>query len=315
VGNRNFEIDLVEFFASMTNGESFEGAHQNAPPGQELALLPNSRDCSYRFSSLFAQPFPEVSAKRIKIDVFDAAMKQVVMPSFGRSLGFTHMDPVGSLVAGSPEAVLFHESFQEVDRVMVEREPISRNPFGVKGENPRSQAWDKDPGEHKKAGVLGQKVQISYSGDGVPSNEGLSGFDSPGSGAPSQTSHRAFTDKSDVFEVAAHDLPVTEVMITSHEAVIEGLKGSVSSQPQVRCVKVSKVSPHGSLIDFHYWRAPVALVVVGAVESGRKLDQPLALKGEQELSTGHIAQPTVGLEPLPPLTQNLGDMGAPPLPV
>jgi len=56
VGKKNFEIDLVELFANMTNGESFEGAHHNAPPGQEFALLPNPQDCSYIQSTIDTVP-------------------------------------------------------------------------------------------------------------------------------------------------------------------------------------------------------------------------------------------------------------------
>ena len=75
LGKRNFEIDLVEFFASMANGESFEGAHHNAPPGREcqLPLTPKG----YGLNSLFTQFLPEASAQGIDIDVLDAAVKPV----------------------------------------------------------------------------------------------------------------------------------------------------------------------------------------------------------------------------------------------
>ena len=313
VGKRNFEIDLVEFFANMTNGESFEGAHHNAPPGRELRLPPTSK--GYGLNPLSAQFLPEASTQRIEIDVFDAAVQQVVVPSFSHPFGFTHMDPVGGPVAGSPEAVPFHEGFEQMDGVMIDFEPIVRDPFGIDGEYPGCQALDGDPGQDEEAGVIGQEVQIPYPGGMVPSNEDLSGVDSPGGRSPSQAGDRSFADKNHVFEMAAHDLPIAEIVIASHEAVVEGFKGSVSNQLENRCVKFAKASLHGSLIAFHHGRAPAALVVVGAAESWGEAGQAFSLKGEQELATGHLSRRTVGLNPLPLLTQDLGDMGPSPLPV
>jgi hypothetical protein len=315
VGKRNFEIDLVEFFANMTDGESFEGAHQNAPPGRECQLPLTPKDYSYRFSPLSGQFFPEVSAQRIEIDILDAAVKQVLMPSFGHPFGLSGTDPVGRLVAGPPETISLHKSFQKMNGIVINPDPIGRDPFGIEGEDLRCQALQRNPGKHEETGIVDHHGEVSHFSGLIPTDELFSTLDSPGSRSPSKTSDRSFADESDVFEMAADDLPVAEIMIASDEAVIEGLKGSVSNFSKSRGNKLTKLSLQRSLIDFYHWRAPVALVVIGTGESGGKVDQPFSLKSEQELSTGHLAQPTVGLEPLPPLTQNLGDMGAPPLPV
>lgn len=300
VSKRNFEIDLVEFFANMTNGESFEGAHHNAPPGRELPLPLTPK--GYGFKPLSAQFLPEVSTQRIEIDVFDDAVRQVSMPSFSHPFGFTHTDPVGGLIAGSPETVSFHKGFQQMDRVMVDFEPILSNPFDVEGKDSGCQAFDGNPGQDEKAGVVGQEVQIPYLGGMVPSNEGLSGVHPPGGRSPSQTSDRSFIDKSHVFEMASHDLPVAQIVKASHQTVVERFEGSVSNQLENRWIKVPKASLHGSLIDFHQSRPPAAFIIVGGAESWGKPDQPFSFKGEQELPASHVAQATVGLNPLPPLT-------------
>lgn len=313
VGKRNFEIDLVEFFANMTNGESLEGAHHNAPPGREcqLPLTPKG----YGLNSLFTQFLPEASAQGIDIDVLDAAVKPVFVPFFGHPFGFAGVYPVGGPVAGAFEAVPFHESFEQMDGVMIGFEPIGRDPLGIEGENPGGQAFDRYPRQDEEASVVGQEVQISYPGGMVPSDEGLSGLHSPGGRSPSQTGHRSFLDKSHVFEMAAHDLPIAEIVIASHKAVVEGFKGSVSNQLESRRIKFAKASLHGGLIDFHQGWKPEAFIVMGCADSWGKPDQPFSLKGKQELATGHLPRRTVGLNPLPLPTQDPGDMGPSPLPV
>jgi hypothetical protein len=41
-------------------------------------------------------------------------VEQVVMASFGGASGLAYPDPVGSLVTGTFETILFHEGFQQV---------------------------------------------------------------------------------------------------------------------------------------------------------------------------------------------------------
>jgi len=237
------------------------------------------------------------------------------MPSFSHSLGFTHMDPIGGLVARPTEAISFHKSFQKMKGMVVSPDPIGRDPFDVEGEDLRCQTLHRNPRQDEKSGIVGHHVQIFNFGGSVPTDELFSALYPPGSRTPTETRNGFVVDKGDVFEMAAHDLPVAEVVIASDEAVIEGFKRSVSNQSENRCVKFADVSLHGSLIDLHHGRAPITFIVVGTGESGGKAYQAFALKGEQELSTGHLTERTVRLNPLPPLTQNPGDMGPSPLPV
>ena len=48
-------------------------------------------------------------------------MNQVIMSPFGGAFGLSHTYPVGSLIAGTPEAIFFHEGFQEIDGLLVDR--------------------------------------------------------------------------------------------------------------------------------------------------------------------------------------------------
>jgi len=222
VGKRNFEIDLVELFASMTDGESFEGAHHNAPPGREL-LLPLTPK-GYGLKALSAQFLPEVSAQGIEIDVFDTAVKDVVVSPFCHPFGFADMAPVGGPVTGSPEAVPFHEGLKQMDRVMIDFKPILRDSFGIEGEYPGCQALDRYPGQDEEASVVGQEMQVPNFADLVPTDESFSGAHSPGCRTPSKTSDGSFPQESHVFEMSADDLAIAQIVKASYEAIVEGFK-------------------------------------------------------------------------------------------
>jgi hypothetical protein len=41
-------------------------------------------------------------------------VKQVIMSFFGNTFGLAHTDPVGGLVTGAFESILFHERFEQI---------------------------------------------------------------------------------------------------------------------------------------------------------------------------------------------------------
>jgi hypothetical protein len=312
VGKRNFEIDLVEFFANMLDGESFERAH-HAPPGRELQLPLTPK--GYGLKPLSAQFLPEVFRERVEIDVFNAAVKPVVMSPFSHSLGFTHMDPVGGLVAGSPEAVPFHKGFKQVDREMVDPEPILRDSFGIEGEELGGQAFDGNPGQDEKAGVVSHHGEVFHFCHRVPADELFSAPDPPGGRPPSQTGHRSFPEKSHIFEMAAHDLPVAKIMVPIEEAGIEGLESRVANEMEPERSEVPQFSRHRRLVNFHRKDATVAFVVVGTGNARGKRDEAFAVQGQKDFPAGHVFETAAGLDPAPLAAQDPGDPGAPLSPV
>jgi hypothetical protein len=217
------------------------------------------------------------------------------------------MDPVGGLVTGPPKAISFHKSFQKMNGMVVSPDPIGRDPFGIEGEHLRCQALHRNPGKHEEAGIVDHHGEVFHFCGLVPTDELFSGLDSPGSRPPSKTSDGAFAKESDVFEMAANDLPVAEVMIASDEAVIEGLERRVAGEMERDRGEVPKLSRNRRLVYFDRRDASVTFVVVGAGKSGGKRDEALSLEGQKDLPAGHVFEAAVGLEPSPFAAQDPGD--------
>ena len=59
------------------------------------------------------------------------------MAFFGNTLGLAHPDPVSSLIAGSLESVFLNESFQQVQGMVINSDPVIGDSFGVKGQELR----------------------------------------------------------------------------------------------------------------------------------------------------------------------------------
>jgi hypothetical protein len=63
--------------------------------------------------------------QRIKIDRLGLTMMVVAIASLGAAFGQAHMDPVGSLIAGTLEAAQIHKGLSEVKGMTIDRLPIS----------------------------------------------------------------------------------------------------------------------------------------------------------------------------------------------
>ena len=73
-------------------------------------------------------------------------------------------------------------------------------------------------------------MQVVFSGLRLPADEGVSGFDLPGGRAPPQTGNGPLIDKSDVLEMIADDLTITEVMVLVDQRVVEWFEFCVSDR-------------------------------------------------------------------------------------
>jgi hypothetical protein len=156
VRKQNFGIDFVEFCANIIDGESFKRGHHKVSPGQELALLPNLIKGFSPSSvlSLSTKFLPEVFPQGIDINILDGSMKKMVMPSFGGPFGFTQTEPVSGPITGSLETFLFDEGFQKDNRIVIDGQPVGRDPGGIEGQNFGSQTFNFDPGKNEEAGIV-----------------------------------------------------------------------------------------------------------------------------------------------------------------
>jgi len=75
-------------------------------------------------SRVIGQFPPEVPMQGIKIDRFGSTMMVVAIASLGAAFGQTHIDPVGSLIAGTLETAQIHKGLSEVKGMTINRLPI-----------------------------------------------------------------------------------------------------------------------------------------------------------------------------------------------
>ena len=315
VGKGNFGIDLVELFANMSNGESFERAHHHVPPGQELALLPHSKEL-WGFSLLPTKLRPPMLPERIEIDVFDPAVKQVIVTAFGDSIGCTHMDPICSFVTSALESIPLNESLQKMNGVLVEVLPVGGDPSGAEGEKPGCEAFYGDPGEDEESSVVGKKVEVFDLGWLIPADELISCPDPPGGRSPSETGKGPLcVIKGDILEVAADDLAVAEVVAPVDKSVVEGLEGSVSNRSKMEGLYIGEISVNRAVVERRAGKATVAQAIASVVAAGGKLYEPSSVKSQKDFPASHILEATVWLEPAPFVAQYPRDLGSAAIPV
>ncbi len=314
MGERNLRIDLIEPFANMIDGVLGEGVRHSTPSWAGVAP-PAHPQSKVGFSLLPTQFFPELSSKRIQIDLFDSPMGQVLMPPFGNAFGFPHQGPVGGFVASASKSILFHKGFKKVNGMVINFKPISGNPSDAKSQYFRGETLDIDPGKHEETGVVGHQMQVVFPSRSIPTDEGISCLDLPGGGAPAKAGHRPILQKGNVFEMSSYNLPISQIVMLLDKAVVKRLQGGVSNQLQSGRREVSEGSWKGTLVNGHPGNGAVSYMVVGTSKRRRKSDKPSSLQGQKELSAGHVSQLTIGLHPIPLPTEHPRDLLSSPAPM
>jgi len=170
VGKRDSRIDLIESFANMIDGVLGEAVRHSTPSwaGGGAPAHPQSK---LGFSLLPTQFLPELSSKRIQVNLFDPAVGQMLVAPFGNAFGFSHQRPIGSFVASASKPVFFHEGLKKMDGMVIDFKPIGGNPSDTKSQYFRGQTLDIDPGKHEEAGIIGHQMEIVFPRRSIPADE------------------------------------------------------------------------------------------------------------------------------------------------
>jgi hypothetical protein len=107
-----------------------------------------------------------------------------------------------------------------------------------------------------------------------------------------------------------NDLAVTEIMMLVNEAVVERFLMSVPDHVHGDGTIVGETSLHRRLIYENRRDEAISLFIPTVMLTRRKLEVTSPLQGEQYLPAGHVFQPTIGLDPVPPLAEFSGNVGA-----
>jgi hypothetical protein len=175
-----------------------------------------------------AQPLPEVSAQGVAPDGLDGSVGsvgEVVLASAG---GFSKIEPVGGLVAGSSEHVRIDESLEPIDGMGIYVLPVSAEGASRPGEEMGGQAMRFDPGKHEKAGVVGQKMNVLAPSLDIPPDIAVPAPDMPWSRRKGKAGKRPSVSQCQVFEVLSDGPCVAQVVELCEQSVMKPLKRSAS---------------------------------------------------------------------------------------
>ncbi len=104
----------------------------------------------------------------------------MVMPSFGCAFGMAGSYPVSGFVTGAFKAIFFYESFEQIQRLIIDYKPVIGDSLDIQWQNFWSQAFDRNEGQNKEARIIGDKMQVIFFGLFIPADKGLPGFHRPG---------------------------------------------------------------------------------------------------------------------------------------
>lgn len=273
-----------------------------------MASSPKRYKAMASSSVKMSKNLPEVFDKGIKKNRFDRntmAMSRVPSPS---TLCETHLNPISGPVTGSFKSGGIHEGFQEHQRMPIDPLPVLRKEFGHPPQEMRSQMGNLHPRQNKEAGILDDKLDVSISVDGAPSDEMIPAGHLPGSGSPAQAGQRTILMKSDIFEMFAHGLAVPEVMIGGDKSLIEGIPEGAAHHSDLDGSKLPETSLNGALtVERNLNRVTTSRTTSGSFLPWRKLHIACPLQTQEKFTASHGLGHAIALLPIPETAEFLGD--------
>jgi hypothetical protein len=250
----------------------------------------------------------KVFNQRVKEDSFNRTSKPVVDVPFASSLGETHMNPVGRLIAGPLESFAIHKSLQKDDRMVVNFVPVPWEDSGHSPQEVRGQMGNLDPGKNEEASILGNKMDASISVIGLPSDEMIPRGHLPGCSSPAEASQRPPLMEGHILEVFSHGLTVTQVVVGLDESLVERFPLGTAYHLEIDGPQLLQSSPEG--LPGVKWNLDRPLSAGSPpVLYRRQFHQPRLLKTQEEFTTGHGLKHAVSLSPIPEATEFFGNEG------
>lgn len=250
----------------------------------------------------------KVFNQRVKKDSFNRTRKPVVNVPFTSSLGETHMNPVGRLIAGPLESFAIHKGLQKDNRMVVNFLPVLWEDSGHSAQEVRCQMRNLDPGQNEEAGVLGNKMDVSISVSGLPSDEVIPRGHLPGCGSPAEASQRPSLMEGHILEVFSHGLTVTQVVVSVDESLVERFPLGTPYHLEIDGSQLLQSSPDGFPgVKWNLYR-PLSDGSPSMLDR-RELHQPCLLETQEKFAAGHGLKHAVALSPIPEAAEFLGDEG------
>ena len=225
---------------------------------------------------------------------------------FASALGKSHVRPVGCLIAGALKTLAVDKGLQKEDGMVVHVLPVSGEDPGHAAQDMGGQRSNLNPGQDEEAGILGNKMKVSISVSGLPSDKPIPRGDIPGCSAPTQAGQRAPLMEDHVLKVFPHGLTVTQVMVGLDESLVERFPMGTAHHLEIDGPQLLQRGPNGlPRVKGDVYRPPSA--GSASVLDRRQLHQACLLQAQEEFAAGHGLKHAVSLSPIPETTELFGN--------
>ena len=128
VRKRNFNIDFIQIFDNIGDGEFLELVHHSLFDLGKVALAQITFPYLFLFTLPALQQFTKIFTKRISPHCFDGPVRLLGLVIFAPASGLAQVSPISSPITGTLKTFGINKSFQKINRMVVKPLPI----FGKK---------------------------------------------------------------------------------------------------------------------------------------------------------------------------------------
>jgi len=243
----------------------------------------------------------KVFNQRIKEYGFNGSRRLVVDIPFTSTLGESHLNPVGGLIAGARKSLAIHKGLQKDDGMVINSLPVPGEDSGHSAQQVRGQIGNLHPGKDEEASILGEEMDVSISVSRLPSDELIPAGHLPGCRPPAETGQRAALMEDHILKVLPDGLAVTQVMVGLNESLVEGFPMGASHHLEIEGTQLLQRNPNGLPgVEGKLNRPPSVSSAV--VLFGREFNQASLLQTQEDLAAGHGFKQAISLSPIPETT-------------
>ena len=128
VRKRNFNIDFIQIFDNIGDGEFFEGFHHSLFDLGKVALAQITFPYLFWFVFPTLQQFTKIFTKRVPPHCFYRPVRLIGLVIFTPAGSLAQVSPITRPIAGAQESLGINKGLQKINRMIVNPLPI----FGKK---------------------------------------------------------------------------------------------------------------------------------------------------------------------------------------
>jgi len=124
VGKRNFNIDFIQIFDNITDGEFIKRVHHSLFDLGKVALAQITFPYLFWFALPTLQQFTKIFTQWIPPHCFDGPIGFFGLIIFAPASGLAQVSPIRGFVTGTQETFGINKGFKKINRMIVNSLPI-----------------------------------------------------------------------------------------------------------------------------------------------------------------------------------------------